>query len=64
MGPWYKSKWSMESCCFCKKCNRGNEGKFDMPADKIFYDKPRNLYFFEMPFFNSVLLSLNLNPSN
>ena len=53
----------------CKKCNRGNEGKFDMPADKIFYDKllARNLYFFEEhrhSLKNSILLSLNLNPSN
>jgi len=48
----------------CKKCNRGESGKFNRPADKIFFDKllSRNLYYYQEhkhSLKNSILISLN-----
>ena len=48
----------------CKKCNRGKSGKFDRPADKIFFDKllTRNLYYYQEhnhSLKNSILINLN-----
>ena len=48
----------------CKKCNRGEGGKFDRIPDKIFFDKllKRNIWFIEEhkhSLKNSILISLN-----
>jgi CRISPR/Cas system Type II protein with McrA/HNH and RuvC-like nuclease domain len=66
MGANINGVWNLVLAC--RECNRGDNGKFNAPADKVYFEKllKRNLYFTEEhkhSLKNSVLISLGVKTS-